>query len=103
MTASDYQKLRQAALESLASSEVKVSKESFIFQLKNWFQTNQRFVFVLGSFGVVIILFFKVINYLKERFGPLPKGYQRCPKCRKVILKVGLECFHCGKRFKTKR
>lgn len=103
MSASDYQKLRQTVLESFESREIKDSGYSFIYKLKNWFETNRHLILILVSFGLAAILFFKMIDFFNEHFGPLPKGYRRCPKCQKIILKVDLECFYCRKRLKSKQ
>lgn len=36
-----------------------------------------------------------LIRWIWRHYGPAPQGHRRCPRCRKPVLKVMLECPGC--------
>jgi len=54
---------------------------------------------VPALFGVALVLFFtgQAVSRWLEKRAPLDEGYQRCPHCRAVVLKLAAECPACKK------
>lgn len=57
--------------------------------------TRFTVVAVLLPAAAVILTMLEIRNYHSEQNQPLEAGYIRCQKCRKVILKLSVECPNC--------
>ena len=64
------------------------------------FQLNPQLV-DLWNLLILGFLFLRLISasgkWIWSAYGPAPEGHRRCPRCRKPILKVMLECPQCQK------